>query len=373
MDVELLEHLLHVPEGMIHDYKREQYRLTDDREKGELIKDILAFANSARERDAHIMIGVEEQPGRRGIVHGVTHHLSESNLQQLVNFKTNRKIRFTYIPVEIDGKDVGVIKIDAGQRRPFFFTKDFGLQKRWNVPVRHGSSTDMADPDEVADMREADSAEKPPSVRLALTNEDGKPLGPGIWLVSHRLIPYGDREVDKLREKILGSLSAIHGTPEAWRAYRETKARLSKVRFWFENTGGVDAEDLRATIRFPADDRLLVMSKPPRAPMMGGIYHSELPSVFSDVQVSEEAGHREVTCFVKHLRPHEKREVTDPFYLGATEDIEIEVTALILGKRITPPIEVPLQFSIRRSDSHIPLNQLEHTGRMPDEAEDGVY
>ena len=59
---DLLEQLLNEEEGSYLDFKQEQYRFegADNREKSEVLKDILAFTNAWRRTDAYILIGVEE-------------------------------------------------------------------------------------------------------------------------------------------------------------------------------------------------------------------------------------------------------------------------------------------------------------------------
>lgn len=63
----LMEQVLHEGESSSLDYKRDQYLFTDATgdEKGELLKDILAFANGWRHAEAYILIGVEEVAGGR--------------------------------------------------------------------------------------------------------------------------------------------------------------------------------------------------------------------------------------------------------------------------------------------------------------------
>ena len=67
MTHELLEQLLFSSESDSLDFKSEQYRFEGaaNEEKAELLKDILAFANSWCRSDAYILIGVKEHPGGR--------------------------------------------------------------------------------------------------------------------------------------------------------------------------------------------------------------------------------------------------------------------------------------------------------------------
>ena len=58
-----IKNLLEQNEGIALDFKRDQYKFkgaTKD-EKSELLKDILAFANTLRDSTAYILIGIDEQ------------------------------------------------------------------------------------------------------------------------------------------------------------------------------------------------------------------------------------------------------------------------------------------------------------------------
>lgn len=76
MDATEIETLLNEEEGTSLDFKRDPYAFvgaTDD-EKGELLKDILTFANSWRRTEAFILIGVNEVRGARSQPVGVAEH-----------------------------------------------------------------------------------------------------------------------------------------------------------------------------------------------------------------------------------------------------------------------------------------------------------
>lgn len=133
------------------DFKRDQYPLATDEQKGEFIKDILAFANSWRRSDAYVLIGVDDVKGGRSAPVGVSTHLNDADIQQLVNSKTNRKIEFRYVAVPVDGKSIGAIHI-AIQDRPSYLSRAFGKLAADTVYIRRGSSTDVARRDEIAKM-----------------------------------------------------------------------------------------------------------------------------------------------------------------------------------------------------------------------------
>ena len=105
MTPDLLEELLNEEEGSSLDLKRDQYGFqgATDEQKGELLKDILAFANAWRRTDAYLLIGVEEVKGDRSRVIGVTTHFDDASIQQFVNGKTNRPVTFSYEVFPFEG------------------------------------------------------------------------------------------------------------------------------------------------------------------------------------------------------------------------------------------------------------------------------
>ena len=169
------------------DFKRDQYPFFGASvvQMSGLVKVILAFANAWRRTDAYILIGVEEVKGGRSIVHGVASHLDESDLQQLVNGKTNRPVQFSYQAFPFEGKQVGVIHIPV-QARPLYLRKPFGKLGENVVYVRRGTSTAEASPDEIARMGETNvAAVQIPLLELQFANtENGQPAGNSVKIES---------------------------------------------------------------------------------------------------------------------------------------------------------------------------------------------
>ena len=153
LDMKLLERLLHEAEGTSLDFKSAQYPFEQAtvEEKSELLKDILAFANSWRRTTAYILIGVEEVEGGRSNVVGVAKHLDDAKLHQFVNGKTQRPVEFSYQVIPIEATTIGVIEIPV-QERPTYLNKRYGKLREQVVTIRDGSSTRAATPDEIARM-----------------------------------------------------------------------------------------------------------------------------------------------------------------------------------------------------------------------------
>lgn len=149
---EIVERLRYEGESDALDFKSGQYAFVgaSDDEKGELLKDLLAFANWRRS-DAYILIGFQEVKGGRAEVQGISSHLDDAALQQFVNSKTQRPLRFAYSSLSIEGKTIAVLHVPL-QERPIYLVKKYGKLEANVIYVRRGSSTDQARPDEIAEM-----------------------------------------------------------------------------------------------------------------------------------------------------------------------------------------------------------------------------
>lgn len=141
------------------DFKRDQYKLSgaSDEEKSELVKDILAMANSWRQIDGFIVIGIKESPVKPNILHGITEHIDDASIQEFINKKLKGICLFEYSTYTNGEKTFGIIRIPV-QQRPLFLLRDFGKLKANVVYVRRGSSTDEAKPDEISKMGTDQSA-----------------------------------------------------------------------------------------------------------------------------------------------------------------------------------------------------------------------
>ena len=146
----LIERLLNEHESDTLDFKERQYAFPrgSDFEKSELLKDILAFANTARKTDAFILIGVKEVKGGVSIPVGINDSIDDASLQQFVNSKTQRSVMFSYHERSFQGVMLGVFQISI-QDRQTYLLMDYGKLKKNIVYIREGTSTKEASPDEI--------------------------------------------------------------------------------------------------------------------------------------------------------------------------------------------------------------------------------
>ena len=98
-------------------------------EKSELLKDVLGFANAWRRSEAYILIGVKQVRGERSEVVGVDQHLQDHAIQQFINAKLNRPMRFRCEALTVEKKQVDVITVEL-QDRPFWLKEDYGKLRK---------------------------------------------------------------------------------------------------------------------------------------------------------------------------------------------------------------------------------------------------
>jgi hypothetical protein len=363
MDVQLLESLLYREESETLDFKRDQYpfdRANDD-EKAKLLKDLLAFANAWRTTDAYILVGVEEVRGYRSVVHGVTQHLLNQNLQQFVQSKTNRPLTFSYSGVRFEGRDVGVFAIPV-QDRPFYLVKDFGQLKANVVYIRRGDTTAIAAPDEVFKMgRAVGSARKEPALTWEFADLSNRvKLGAKVEIASqYAIVPpastipsYGQSagvfsvDVDMLgnRDYYVEIAEWVHHT-----------MLLEPLGLVITNAATVAAEEVVLTLEFDAAKVVAVSeSDMPIRPS-----RERKPSIRSfrnpkprRVEVNQFGGLYEVRAYMGTVQPGTTAWAGEPFYIGARETASILVTATAsadnLGIPETSRAEVCIQATPRK-------------------------
>ena len=135
--------LLERPEGETLDFKEDGYDLTTSREA--FIKDVLAMANTPRHHAAHIVFGVRWTPESGTTVVGLKHQLDDAMLQDALGRGRVQPVpRFTYSPLECQGKQVGVLEIPASKDGPYSPIKDFEKLTAGVIYYRRGTQNDRA-------------------------------------------------------------------------------------------------------------------------------------------------------------------------------------------------------------------------------------
>jgi hypothetical protein len=136
------EQLLAGPESKTLDFKLEDYDLDKHDKKAAFIKDILAMANTLRDEDSYIILGVKESGGKAVEFSGLVGHQPDERYQQIVRAHADPVPSFQYFQQSYDGKSFGVFQIHHLHQGPFSSKTHFGKDtvREGVIYWRHGST-----------------------------------------------------------------------------------------------------------------------------------------------------------------------------------------------------------------------------------------
>ncbi len=378
MDSITLENLLNENESNYVDFKQAQYRFigASDEDKSEILKDILAFANAWRRTDAYILIGVKEVKGGRSQVIGIKDHFDDATLQQFVNSKVQKPIQFSYIAFEYEEKQVGIIKIPV-QERPIYLKQKYGKLKPNVVYLRRGSSTDEAEPDEIAKMGIAlasSTQSQIPKVDCEFANPITRTLyGKDIELTSTVLV-LNEPIQNFTPQKNNFDLASFGSSPNR-NFYRdllqfyEFQSLLKKVSIRLINIGNVTAFNARVEISIVEDGLLFVhKSDFPDRPQK---YHNYLASINdrvtfpaiakigSRLAIDKNGAGWLITINFGNIQPKAEDWLEEPIFIGSRKPQVVRFDAIIYADNVPNPIHVPLCIHFSTDNVIRTLKELE--------------
>lgn len=384
MNIGLFETLIYEEESTTLDFKKQQYRFSKESEdvKSELLKDILGFANAWRRSDAFILIGVKEVRGGRGEVVGLEHseHLDDHVLQQFVNNRTNRPIRFHYEAFEFEGKQVGIIKIEQ-QDRPIYLKRDYGKLSKETVYVRRGSSTDPTKPASIDEIAKMGGVSHEPSCDLVVELADPEKeesLGARIdWEAENCSVPE-QSEIPNFRPPEPGDtfglgasfVSSINSFDVNTSYYRELANfefmhRLFRpIRFMIKNKGEVAARNVQVDFKVRGDFEVAIVddSDLPSRPhkkqnpfLMHG--PQALPTINSKIpgSVTIENSGVEVDC--GDLQPGRKV-WSEIVYFGSRSSQVIKLKGTIFADNLPKPKEIEIAIDMTVVETTLSITEL---------------
>ena len=320
-----------------------------------LLKDILAFANSWRLTTAYILIGVKELKGGRSEVIGVERHLDDANLHQFVNSKTQRPVEFSYLPFRTEGVEIGVIQIPI-QERPLFLMRQYGGLSKNEVLVRDGSSTRVATPDEIARMGVERVLEGSPHFELEWAYiDDHTPLASSHNICSLVLLPKLPKDTFTRRRPY-----GLGGDPFANRSFSEkiiacTAERnlLTPLGFRLQNKSGVVGKRIRFAGQMTKSGGRVIQEWVEALPSRQiSILHRPLPAINTRMEelprqtVSDFGNRWEIIVDFGDVRPHDEVWTDIPLYFGSTSSCTIGLEGKLLGDNLTEPIECKLEITV---------------------------
>lgn len=260
--VDLLNMLRYKSEGPDIDFKSAQYRFNGGSEidKAEMLKDILAIANSWRDGPGYILLGFKDNRPRPAEVVGIQESIDDSRIQQFVNSKVKPKLTFSYEEHLHEGMTVGVITIPK-QPRPFYITNAYGKLKSNVVYVRRGSSTDEAEPPEATAMANNDDGRKDLKLDLSVLTPQNEALPSSF---AHTYLRFTEKFPDyvKAREPSGSFGMHLHSALERdnrdfWREYAEyirVDEALVEMQFVLVNRSGIQLSNAKLEVTVEALD-----------------------------------------------------------------------------------------------------------------------
>lgn len=372
-----LQNFLGTYENRSIDFKRDQYKFINatNEEKSELLKDILAFANSQRENEAYIFIGVEDiKGGGKNKVVGieVDKRFDDANLQQFIKDKTNRKIIFLYEEYELEDKNIGIIRIPK-QERPFFAIKDFGKVKKNTVYHRSGSSTVEANPQEIYEMHKNDN-QKIPTLDLQFVNINShEKLGKEIKI---SIICFAEPKIelpDYIEYKDFGRgveknpLCNINYLREL-EHYVRSDFLLKPIQLSVFNSSNYHAENVDLAIKIKPDNFNNIVIKelkdvPKKTPPASFCIPEKLDDIEERLKFLEKSQQKRIyiegfdSSYNLSMRigyiPPQSQSYTEIFYIGSKETAKIELQAKIYAHNLPNPKEfnLAINFNVEQRPS----------------------
>lgn len=377
MKTQLLESLLYEEESPTLDFKKEQYPFSKatEEEKSELVKDILGFANAWRRTEAYILIGVEEIRGGKSKVIGIQNHLDDHTLQQFINSLTNQPVRFHYEAVAIEGKQVGVIRIEQ-QTRPIYLKKKYGKLDKERVYVRRGSSTDPTKPatlEEIAQMR-VEPEEIDANLAVVFSKPDTEELIGSHLLIEAELCTLpSSYSIPSLPDPPKNSYGfdpiSIYRTNHQY--YRElahyiyTRKLFRPTRLSISNIGRVAARNVRVEFSVNSlmqiemlekEDIPKIPEKQSLGPALGRIKFNR-PKTPGSVCINQTTDQLTVEIDYGDLQPG-RRVFSDVFYIGKKTENRDNLVGAIYADNLPCPSELTLTIAASLSESSMTVEDL---------------
>lgn len=381
---EIIETLLKEDEGNELDFKRDQYPFdkASDEQKGELLKDLLAFANTDRTRDAFILIGCDESiQSADGSVHvrGINNHLDDANLQQFVNGKTNRHMRFAYRRMSLRGQQIGVLQIPV-QRRPIFLRRDFGRLKEKAVYFRTGSSTSIAGPDEIHQMGQEDSRPQQTEPELSFqffNRKSGEQYGSQVsvtctWINMPPPAKIPDYPIRKKTNYLtdFADLNSINPWNRNYlremAKFRQVKAFLQPVSLSILNSSSVIAKDVRLIMEVEEESRQYYFSTEEKMPSKPTSTHNflnqvpqiDLGSIGSGIDVSRTGKKWRIEIRFRKIQAGDTVWLNEDLFVGSRHEGIVPINAKLFADNLGNPREIEVGIRIQSRSQTFSLEDL---------------
>ena len=143
--LEVFKSLLSRSESETLDFKRDNYDLSNEEKKIDLVKDVICMANTPRKEDSYIILGVKRLANGENELSGIKRDLDDADIQLLLKSKVNPPPAFNYEVLEYEDLRFGVLKILPSRLGPCVPINDLAEKlRKGQVYFRRGSMNDLA-------------------------------------------------------------------------------------------------------------------------------------------------------------------------------------------------------------------------------------
>lgn len=294
---------------------------------------------------------------------GIDNLLDDAAIQQFVNSKTNKPVYFSYKNLEFENKKIALISIPV-QQRPIYLKSDFGKLKKEKVYLRRGSTTVVAQIDEIAKMGIRQIAESArPDLKMHFAKPKTRSLLPNGQIIKSMVleIPKMSMIPDYQKKDFNNLLISLLETNSSY--YRElasfTKINQLVSPFYFalENSGNASAKDVRIEIKISKSDGMVQVMDAyqyPNIPESSRIRHVGNVELFvkeHDLKVSDIGSEYVIEGRVNKLQAKEWYWFRSPIYVGGNINCQVLLKIQIYSDELSSPKQQQLCViveSIRR-------------------------
>ncbi|UUX33354.1 AlbA family DNA-binding domain-containing protein [Fundicoccus culcitae] len=156
MDNEDLNYLIEFElENTKLDFKRDLY---DNKNKPELIKDVMAMANAHYEGTKYIIFGVKLLEDGSREYNSIQSIPDQSDIEELIDNNIEPTIDLSFYPYRFQGYQLAILEINGFSDRPYMLKKDNQRFKAGESQIRKGSTTSRVSRDDLEKIYSIKSA-----------------------------------------------------------------------------------------------------------------------------------------------------------------------------------------------------------------------
>ncbi|MCE9599446.1 MAG: hypothetical protein K8S54_15885 [Spirochaetia bacterium] len=241
-------------------------------------------------------------------------------------------MRFLYSEINVRRKLIGIFEIQ-GSGRPIFLLKDFMSMKATDVPIRKGTSTAIATPDEIYRMALEDSGIDAVGCELFFYNEllDEDSAGSEISISSNARMAKKPRAKESneqfLAEMMSRAMSKVFG--------------IHPFMILFKNVGSKALENVVIIIKISRDDQIEIESDREFKE------ESKAPSHETPILKTVNSRTVELRWIIERAVPQLLIKL-EPFFVRTANVTDIELTARIYANSLADPVSKDLRVKINQ-------------------------